>query len=49
MTNIILTSRANNHHINPMLCGALLLHGMAMSTKRRGESVLQRAITGMLT
>lgn len=32
-----------------MLCGALLLHGMAMSTNLKGESVLHRAITGMLT
>lgn len=27
----------------------LLLHGIAISTNRRGESVLQKAITGMLT
>ena len=27
----------------------LVLHGMAMSTNLRGESVLQKAMTGMLT
>ena len=27
----------------------LLLHGIAMSTNFNGESVLQKAITGMLT
>jgi hypothetical protein len=43
------TSRANNHHRRPMLCADLLLPGMATSTNLKGESVMHKAITGMLT
>lgn len=43
------TSLAKSHHIKPIECGALLLQGIAMSTNLRGESVLQNAITGILT
>ena len=43
------TSRASIHHMSPMEWALLLLHGMAISTKRRGLSVLQNPMTGMLT
>lgn len=43
------TSRANIHHIKPTEWVPLLLHGTATSTYLSGESVLQNAITGMLT
>ena len=43
------TSRARSHQIRPIECFDLLLVGMATSTKLRGESVSQRAMTGMLT
>uniref|UniRef100_A0A182VHF1 Uncharacterized protein n=1 Tax=Anopheles merus TaxID=30066 RepID=A0A182VHF1_ANOME len=43
------TSRASIHHIRPIECVDLVLHGMAMSTNLTGESVLQNAMTGMLT
>uniref|UniRef100_A0A182M2P9 Uncharacterized protein n=1 Tax=Anopheles culicifacies TaxID=139723 RepID=A0A182M2P9_9DIPT len=43
------TSRASNHHIRPIECVDLVLHGMAISTNFTGESVLQNAMTGMLT
>merc|ERR1719317_1699580 len=43
------TSRASIHHMVPIAIWPLLLQGMAMSTCLRGESVLQKAMTGMLT
>lgn len=43
------TSRANCHQTVPMAWRPLLLVGMATSTNSVGESVSQRAMTGMLT
>lgn len=43
------TSRARSHQTSPIACLDLLLVGMAQSTYERGESVSQRAMTGMLT
>ena len=44
-----MTSLANIQKTVAMAFGTLLLHGMTISTKSRGASVLQRAMVGMLT
>jgi hypothetical protein len=44
-----MTYLANIQKTVAMAFGTLLLHGMTMSTKSRGASVLQSAIVGMLT
>ena len=43
------TSLANIHHMVPIDCTPLLLHGIATSTYFDGESVLHKAITGKFT
>ena len=43
------TSRARSQYRRPIDCLPLLLAGTATSTKRRGESVSQKASVGMLT